>query len=783
MVSMNTFPDDVLRAQAALWRLPEVWGNVLLTPRGSDCVVAHDVAAAVLRDLATPMDGSSALLHLLREGEYAALGAALADDGVRDAVGDRVVSDIRRRLRDKVAAVYAAMEVDAVDLRARNARLSRPLDLVEKCAAEAELLAPENWKSANAALVRGRTLLASAEENEAAHLENARLARFGPSPTGSDIERSAAVASALRRKEYDLARFLLSPELDDAPILSHGVVVPIRSVWDRRYPPAEILSWFDGRGSRRPPHFEQRWGIQKDDVIGIELLEAVRPFVRGHADLGVEDFRRLAQALNAAFGTGQVATPPQSVHYHAGAWWYRFDGFRGLGIPALAGPEYARGVVFAYAPPQDPSIEGTSTPGSLQALGAGGQERHLEPESHDPEVAGLYYIHVGAPPQGWSVGQALQITWHEIMAVAGDPNRTFQLTRYVARRVHPRDAFPIHVSLPDRETVVRPDAVAAIFNDADAALWIGPARSGKTALLFAAEDEARRRGWRVVKITKAEEAEDIATDLSRWTSRGLGVEDWLIDQGADGVLYSADDIERFEPRHAAILMSLLQALRNAVPQRIAVVCTANHRILSATQIPGWRRLGPLTLGTTCARLLRLLEQVGVSYADRQVIDRLALFSSGHPAIAHLLLHHLGRAYRHRRDYSNWIISSDVVERVFASTAFRDDARGCLLDLVETEPLPLATLAAILHRVQNPRPKVASMAFTAADVAEVLREEQATISTHADTASFERALAQLECAYLVSRDHRGWNLARGGIGRILREMDANTLLIQAEALSR
>lgn len=587
----------------------------------------------------------------------------LLDDGFFRAAEDFPPPDASRE--EYEAALWTARSRLVLTIRDRVA------DLQERCAwvHRSDLLSPamcqnilessgqEGWVALQL-LAQVDEALQQAEQAHAGELLR-RISEHERNTTGHDTAPTSwivAVERAIRNYDFDLAEQLLSSGPDG--IAEDPAPLPERpAFWpDDADDLREVLEWFfSGEGAQRD--FYAKWCPHDDDHAAWQLLSVLRAMIEEPA-VDHETVGRFAGALEDFLG--EPPSTDKSVVAVPG-------GFRAE----------ARGWVDPGAPALATAMRDEAVP--LYVATSGGRVEFQESVEEAPVLLFTLGSNVTSAPGVLRFGPE-----DLFRAMPDASNRRLNVLRTVMPRLPLSRALPVDPTASSLAFFARAREVGRLLdrNSPAVQLVFGCPGTGTSALLKRTEYLMRREGWRVIGLKEfEEESAEMRELLTQPASSPGAFAQWLREHGSVGVVVTSDGVASGD---LAKIPNLVAAARQ-FPGMLRVIWAGGFetRDTLAPYLSGaeaWQ-LPALPFREVRAFIGRILDVHGLRWADR-VLERIAYYSAGRPAIAHLLLRTLFLLRTEGGLPAQARITLNHVEEAVHNTDFSREVRHWLLHPIE-----------------------------------------------------------------------------------------------------
>lgn len=600
------------------------------------------IARAYLAAIARSSSPQDAFRELVEEGSFA-VADELQIEHLKE--HDETWDD---RLREARSACVSELENSLTELEKRCQRVHHSDLLDSETKEEVRKLMGQDKAAALDTLAPVVRVLEREEEAHAkcllAQLTEAKRTE-DPLTVGSQ-DRMEAVRRAIRTKEFDVAEHLLTVSATGQGGVDRGSLPTRPKVgWPyRSQSPGTILDWLLKRagGSK---DFYAKWCPQDDDEPAWKLLKSLEALFKS----GGNDERvviRFVDALETFLGQRPLRSR-KLERLPGGRFRTRLMGLGDPGAPALA----AVTGVWLY-------------------LGADGGELAPNAAARDSPVV-LFSVNHEAPANPG----CLQLTARDLFLALPDPAyRRVKVLRSLVPQI------PLPLPFGDRPSKLSP--LAFFGREEEQRRLMGPGSQpiqlvfgcpgvGTSALLQKATWALENRDWEIVhlqELTSGEALERLMKDSCR---AGLVAT-------SDGVPYDMrnrlpellDCERRFGGRFRVLMVGDLDGRDRLAPQLTEAQC--------------WQ-LQPLPFLDVRALVGRLLDFRGVRPFDAPVLDRMAFYTGGRPALVHLLVDSLIFRRSEAALPTSIPLKREELEDIVRDRRFKEVARRWLLAPIERDP--------------------------------------------------------------------------------------------------
>lgn len=689
------------------WRHSELWRIASKSAPPDGFVIVQSVLELISR----PPEPLEVFRMLVEQGSFTDAEALLNHPPFVEAIDDVLIgggdSDLdldNRRLLAR-GEVLGAMDV----LLIRNRRAGSPIT-----ADDPRLDQALEWSSRDKRHALGlladleRTVLrAELERTEVFQLQLAeRLAREGdnvPSNWREAVERSLA------RRQLDIAEALLAGQYGQQVDVGLAPPQPLENARFADAPPTQLLGWVL-RKEKAPPDFYARWDVLAVDASNLGLMEIVDRLCS--ADASEYDVAHFVAELERRLN---IKAPPAAVE--------RFEnGFRTTirGLEDEACPAFAEGALPFFVV-RNGTIGDDATRGIRLAV------------VFDP-VGELQL----------STGYAVLTPWDILRCLVRLEDFRFNLLRILSRQLNRHRLIPARPPRNWMESARAADAQTIVRRSARMPQLVSGANGiGKTSLLHSVLTIFGDEGWTCRFISDA--------------SQLLPFDDPFNGDPVSKCALAVDNGHEFD--HSTFDRLLANA--KSVTGRRLVVCGSpalGRQTHSSIADEAHYRLSLVAFSSIRAFAERLFDVYGHPVAAA-VLDRVAFYAAGRPALLYALVYALFLELGQRPIVNGAAISVDHVETAYGRSEFRDAARSILLTPLESDAranLVLATILIVMELEITSSP-VASVALDR--VIQWLEMEGIVISPR----EWLDAINYLRELELIDTDSAGLRVALSAIG--------------------
>jgi hypothetical protein len=635
----------LLKAWSGKWRHAELW-RIASESAPPD---ARVIFQSLLESISRPLDPREVLRRLLDEGSFSAAEALLGHAPFVDAIGDALIdapgSDLSldsRRFQAR-GEFLGALDV----LLMRNARVGSPVAADDPRLEEALEWSSRDKRYADRLLDDLEKIVLHTELERVEILRTRLTDRLDRS--GNDAPQSwrDVAERCLDRRQLDIAEALILGPYDhrvdaaDIPLPR-----PLENARFANVPASLLCRWILGT-EQGPSDFYARWDVLSIDASNRFLIETLERLSSRHPS--EDDVTHLVEELEIRLNVKEAPSPVE-----------RFDNtYRTIlrGLEDEACPVFADGAVSLLVAGNG-AIADNATRGIRLAIVVHTSDKLQAPAGY-PQLT----------------------SWDIVRCLVRPSDFRFNLLRILSSQLSRHRFIPKRDRSPHNwmESVRSVDArTVAVRSDSMPQLISGAVGIGKTSLLRSFLATFRSKGWTCRFISDASQLRPLSDPFNAGRTPGCAL---AIDNGHE------------LPR--ATLERLLEKAASATGARLAVggLPTLRGRAPHSPEDSHYR-LPLVSLSSLRAFAERLFDLSGHPVSD-VVLDRVAFYAAGRPALLYALVHALFLELGQRPVLSGVVISLDHVETAYGRSEFRNAAKSILLTPVEGEPLANLVLATVL----------------------------------------------------------------------------------------
>ena len=614
------------------WKYAPLWRASLQERQ----LTAREAGEAYLQHIATPIAPLEAFYRLVDEGAFAAADTLVGYGPFIDAVGQDVldrsqaVDSLQRRRTSAQLHILGYWE----SLLNRARRVNLRVDEFDRRALQAYCSASRDRASALGLLSEIREQVESAEKARVAWLREQyqmRWRNLGDSPQNTEWRR--AVELSLDRADLPLAESLVQYG-PDAAVAS--TLPPRLPQMPKFAPPEELMRW-SLHGTQAPRSYYERWDVLRGGTGPRRLVELHLRICEDEHTSAPVVAAFVEELENVIGGPGEEKT----VRAVNGGFETTLCGLGDAACPAID----PVGIPFFVVPKNEPAL----------------------PERAEETPLAVFFA---ADPNMTPRRGDMFLTPYDLHQCLIDRKHiAFNLLRVLCKRIPPERLLPSTTMARGWVQDWIAQHATAVHEMAESGpVWVsGASGTGKRLVLDAVMESFARAGWKTRHITRAADVRTLESALEEHAAVRTAVavdEDVWADAGVH--------LEPFRDCGGLVIAS----------------CTP----MGAPA--GFRHyrmpLAPFALLHAFAE--RVLDVSGYLSLDSSIVDRIAFYAAGRPALLHVFLralfHHLSDTGLPRAAG----IPPDALDRAYRRRDFQPAARAVLLHPLDRMPRTNLTLA-------------------------------------------------------------------------------------------
>ncbi len=650
--------------------LPDLWAALFY---GDDPPAPQQMVQMVLDDLSRPARPQDAFRELLKSGELAAAKALMEHRAFRSNISNAELELLDAELAAAHHAQVQDAEVRCELLRNRSRCALVPMGEMEKKLDSVKERAVIRRRDAELLTAGIEADLCRRETQVKAKLRQELFEQLRGFDASDPVvqEWQSRLVNELDKQKADLclAHWILKtgPERGVPKLLFSS---PRRLQWPYSSTPREVCAWFRGQGE--PTDFG-RWRIQEGDQKAAELLAALEALVDDPTRSTILAVTSFVVALEAWLGCSAPAR--RLVEEEGKCFLTTTSALFESRIPVLAKSDGL------------PLVVATGVP--LSSLTRLPSRTFL-----------LFELHpmVGKPKYCLSFDPEL------IFRLLGDSkHHQRNFLRALVPQIPMSSLFEDCLPEPHPMAVIGREREIETIRQCPLSLVVGPRGIGKTSLLCQAAHAFEAEGWITIWLSEAvATAGRIHEELGRFHSSGRPPEagaitpQWLEDLEPPGIFVAVEgDTLMRQADGGSALARFIGTLTAAGSARLRCAVTRLPRQRSEGNLfqnvaHESIYLGPLPYGAVRDLLKEFEDLIHLSFENRDLRDRLAFYSGGHPTIFYLLFIEVVQRQGIRAQYGRPALGPGDLQAAWRGSRFRRRCQEILLTQVrEHEELRFA----------------------------------------------------------------------------------------------